>query len=100
MNDQICAANVTQHNQNDNFDLNHKDNCLANQRVLTCHVVPNSNSGQSDDNKVDGLQGRPSFDVFKNDGWDGDEEDAASEDEEQGGRHANLGLTDLVVFTL
>lgn len=50
--------------------------------ALTCHIVSYSNSCQSDDNKVNGLQSCPAFYVFEDDCRDGDEEDAARQDEE------------------
>lgn len=38
--------------------------------------------------------------MFKDDSRDGDEDDAASQDEQDGGRHPDLSLTDLLVFLL
>ena len=67
---------------------------------LTGHIVPDAHGGQGDDHEVDGLQTRPALDVLEDHGGDGDEEDAARQDEEQRGRHTDLSLADLVVFTL
>lgn len=38
--------------------------------------------------------------MLEDDSRDGDEEDAPRQDEEQRGRHSDLGLTDLVVLPL
>lgn len=38
--------------------------------------------------------------MFENHSWDGDKNNAASDDEEYGGGDADLGLTDLLVFLL
>ena len=69
----------------------------------SCHtgyIVSYADSGESDDHKVDGFQSGPSLDVFKYDGRDGDEDYAAGQDEEDGGRHSDLSLADLFVFLL
>lgn len=38
--------------------------------------------------------------MFKDDSRDGDENDAAGQNEQDGGRHSDLGLADLSVFLL
>lgn len=38
--------------------------------------------------------------MFENHRWDGDKNDAASDDEEYGGGDADFGLTDLLVLLL
>lgn len=67
---------------------------------LTCHIVSDSHSGESDHNKVDGLQRGPALDVFKDDSRDGDKNNAAGQDEQDGGRNSDLRLADLSVFLL
>lgn len=71
-----------------------------NNRVSTCHIVSYSHCGESDHNKVDGLQCGPALDVFKDDSRDGDKNNAASQDEQDGGRHSDFSLADLFVFLL
>lgn len=66
----------------------------------TCHVVADAHGGEGDHNKVDGLQRGPALDVFEDDSRDGDEDDAAGEDEQEGGCHSYLRLADLSVFLL
>ena len=66
----------------------------------TCHIVSDSHSGESDHNKVDGLQRGPALDVFKDDSRDGDKNNAASQDEQDGGCDSNFCLADLSVFLL
>lgn len=68
--------------------------------LTTCHIVSDSHSGEGDHNKVDGLQRGPALDVFEDNSWDGDKDDTAGQDEQDGGRHSDLGLTDLPVFLL
>lgn len=62
---------------------------------LTCHVVAKSNGGQSDDHKVDGVQGTPAFYVLEYDGGESHEEDTAKQDEDDGRDDTNLGLTNI-----
>lgn len=66
----------------------------------TCHIVANSHSGESDHDKVDGLQCGPALDVLKDDSGDGDKDDAPSQDEQDSGCHSDLCLADLPVFLL
>lgn len=66
----------------------------------TCNIVSYSHCSESDHYKVDGLQCGPTLNVFEDDSWDGDEDDAASQDEQDGGCHSDLSLTDLFVFLL
>lgn len=69
-------------------------------RRRTCNIVAYSHCGESDHDKVDGLQRGPALDVFKDGSREGDEDDAAGEDEEDGGCHSDLSLADLFVFLL
>lgn len=66
----------------------------------TCHIVSYSHCGKGDHYKVDGIQRGPALDVFEDNSWDGDEDNAAGQDEQDGGRHSDLSLTDLFVFLL
>lgn len=66
----------------------------------TCHVVSDAHGGERDHNKVDGLQGGPALDVFEDDSRNGDEDNAASQDEEDSGRDSNFSLANLPVFLL
>lgn len=67
---------------------------------LTCHIVSYSNCCQSDDDKICWLQSRPALNVFEDHSWDGDKQDAASQDEEESGGHTDFSLAYLVVFIL
>lgn len=66
----------------------------------TCHIVSYSHCGESYHNKVDGLQRGPALDVFEDDSRDGDEDNAAGQDEEDGGCHSYFSLAYLFVFLL
>lgn len=68
--------------------------------LCTCHVISYSHCGESDHNKVDCIQCGPAFNVFEDDSRDGDEDDAASQDEQDDGRHPDFCLADLFVFLL
>lgn len=69
-------------------------------QALTCHIVTDSNCCQSDDDKICWLQSRPALNMFEDHSWDSDEQDAASQDEEEGGGHTDFSLADLVLFIL
>lgn len=71
-----------------------------NNHLCTCHIVSNSHCGERDHNKVDGFQCGPALNMFENDGWNGDKNNAASQDEQDGGRHSDLSLADLLVLLL
>lgn len=58
------------------------------------HKVSEANGGEGDDDKVDGLERAPAFDVFENDSWQGHEDEAPKQDEEQGGDDTDLCLAD------
>lgn len=77
------------------FSHSFKVNCPC-----TCNVISDPNSRQGDDHKIDRIQPGPSFNVLEDDGWYGDEEDAASQDEQQRRGHSDLGLAYLIVFAL
>lgn len=66
----------------------------------TCHVVSYPHCGECYHDKVDGLQCGPALYVFEDDSRDGDKNNAASQDEQDGGGHSDLGLADLFVFLL
>lgn len=66
----------------------------------TCHIVSDAHGGERDHNKVDGLQGGPALNVFEDDSRNGDKDDAAGQDEEDGGRDSDFSLADLPVFLL
>lgn len=68
--------------------------------LYTCHIVSDPHRGESDHHKVDGLQRGPALDVLEDDGGDGDEDDAAGQDEEDGGRHPDFSLADLFLLLL
>lgn len=67
---------------------------------FTCYIIPNSNSCESNDNKVDGIQCIPAFGVFEDDSWDGDEDNTPGQDEENGGGNTDFSLTNLSVSLL
>lgn len=69
-------------------------------RSSTCHIISYSHCAERDHNKVDGLQRGPALDAFKDDSRDGDKNNAAGQDEQDGGRHSDLSLADLFVFLL
>lgn len=61
---------------------------------FTGHKVPEADGGEGDDDKVDGLQRAPALDVLEDDSRQGHEDEAAEQDEEQRGEHADLRLAD------
>lgn len=63
--------------------------------LLTCYKVTKTNCSQSDNHKVDGLQGCPSLDVFEDNSRNGHKDNAASQDEEDGRDHPDLCLAHL-----
>lgn len=65
-------------------------------KLLTCYKVTEANSSQSDNHKVDGLQGCPSLDVFEDNCRNGHKDNAACQDEEDGRDHPDLCLTHLL----
>lgn len=67
-------------------------------RLLTCHKITKAYCGQRDYHKVDGLQGGPTLNVFKDDSRDGHKHDAASQDEENRGDDPDLGLAHLLLL--
>lgn len=56
--------------------------------------VPEADGGEGDDDEVDGLECAPVFDVLEDDGWQGHEDEAPEEDEEQGWDDTDLRLAD------
>lgn len=66
--------------------------------VHTCHKVTKSYGGQGDDHKVQGLERRPTLDVFKDGRWERHEQQAAEQHEQQGGDDTDLCLTDVPVL--
>lgn len=67
-------------------------------KLLTCYEVTEANSSQSDNHKVDGLQGCPSLDVFEDNCRNGHKDNAACQDEEDGRDHPDLCLTHLLLL--
>lgn len=61
---------------------------------FTSNKVSKADGGQGDDDKVDGLERAPALDVLEDDGWQGHEDEAAKQDEEQCGENADLRLAD------
>ena len=57
--------------------------------------VPESDRGEGDDNKVDGLQSAPALNVLEDDDWQRHEDEAPEQDEDQSGDNADLRLADL-----
>lgn len=70
------------------------------QHYHTCHIVPDANRCQRDDNKVDSIQSRPSLNMFENHRRDTDEDYAPGQDEEYGGGKSDFGLAYLFLFLL
>lgn len=66
----------------------------------TCYIIPNANSCESNYNKVDGIQCIPAFNVFEDDSWDGDKDNAPGQDEENGGGDTDFSLTNLPMSLL
>lgn len=62
---------------------------------FTGNKVSEADGGEGDDDKVDGLEGAPAFDVLEDDGRQGHEDEAPKQDEEQRGDDADLRLADL-----
>lgn len=56
--------------------------------------VSKADRGESNDYKVDGLERAPAFDVLEDDGWQGHENEAPKQDEEQRGDDTDLRLAD------
>lgn len=57
--------------------------------------VSEANRGESDDDEVNGLQRAPAFDVLEDHSWQGDEDEATEQDEEQCGDDSDLRLADV-----
>lgn len=66
----------------------------AKRTIFTRDKVSEADRGEGDDHEVDGLQRAPALDVLEDDGGQGHEDEAAEEDEEQRGEHADLCLAD------
>lgn len=64
----------------------------------TCHKIPKSNGRQGDDHEVKGLQRRPALDMFEDGCWESHKQEAAEQDEQQGGYDPDLCLTDVPVL--
>lgn len=75
-------------------------NGISPEEDCTCHIVSDAHGGERDHNKVDGLQGGPALNVFEDDSRNGDKDDTAGQDEEDGGRDSDFSLADLPVFLL
>lgn len=73
---------------------NKKGKNRAKRTIFTRDKVSEADCGEGDDDKVDGLQRAPALDVLEDDGGQGHEDEAAEEDEEQRGEHADLCLAD------
>lgn len=61
---------------------------------FTGYEVSKADRGESNDDKVDGLQCAPAFDVLEDNGWQGHENEAPEQDEEQRGDDTDLCLAD------
>lgn len=74
--------------------------CMTGRRskCCTCYKIPKSNSSQSDDHEVEGLERRPALDVFEDGCWERHEQQAAEQHEQQGGDNPDLCLTDVPVL--
>lgn len=57
--------------------------------------IPKADGGEGDDDKVDGLQRAPAFDVLEDDGRQRHKDEAAEQGEEYRREDAHLGLADL-----
>lgn len=66
----------------------------AERTYFTGDKVSEADRGEGDDDEVDGLQRAPALDVLEDDGGQGHKDEAAKEDEEQRGEHADLCLAD------
>lgn len=62
---------------------------------LSGDKISEADGGEGDDNKVNGLECAPAFDVLEDDGWQGHEDEAPEQDEEQRGDDSDLRLADL-----
>lgn len=69
---------------------------LGKSRLLTCHKITKAYCSQGDHHKVNGLQGCPALDVFKDDSGDRHKHDTASQDKQNSGDDPDLGLTHLL----
>ncbi len=61
---------------------------------FTGDKVSKADGGEGDDDEVDGLQRAPALDVLEDDDWQGHEDEAPEQDEEQRGEDADLCLAD------
>lgn len=61
---------------------------------FTGDKVSKADGGEGDDDEVDGLECAPALDVLEDDGWQGHEDEAPEQGEEQGGEDADLRLAD------
>ena len=61
---------------------------------LSGDKVSKADGGEGDDDKVDGLECAPAFDVLKDDSWKGHKDEAPEQDEEQRGDDSDLCLAD------
>lgn len=66
----------------------------------TCYIIPNTDSCESNNNKVDGIECSPAFNVFEDDSWDGNENNAPSQDEKNGRGDTDFSLTNLPMSLL
>lgn len=73
------------------WSLNQKENQVT---FFTSNKVSKADRREGDDDKVDGLQCAPALYVLEYDGWQGHEDEAPKQDEEQRGEDADLCLAD------
>lgn len=63
--------------------------------VSTWYIVSKTNSGESDDHKVERLQNRPFLHSLKHDCWHCEEDQTTNQNRENGRNHTHRGRPDL-----
>lgn len=77
--------------KNRRWALNQQENQVT---FFTSNKVSEANCSEGDDDEVDGLERAPALYVLKDDGWQGHEDEAPEQDEEQRGEDADFRLAD------
>lgn len=67
---------------------------LSQVTFFSCDKVSKTDGGERDDDKVDGFEGAPAFDVLEDDSRQGHENEAPEQDEEQRGDDSDFRLAD------
>lgn len=68
--------------------------------LFSGHKVSEANGGECDDDKVDGLECAPAFNMLENDSWQGHEDETPKQDEEESGEDTDLCLADFPLLKI